>query len=235
MMKAALQISGQQRWGLYYTSVFSSVSETYDKVDVFIHNWAGPYSESDLHQMLVPQLPHNFEIQQIMVEPQIEFVPAAHWRARADASQDPNMIFRLMSQTYGIYRVNQMRSDHDYDRVIRSRSDLGMSGQPLAPSDDVIYTGMKTPNLAAEMMQDQFAIGSTKVMDVYCDMYNHLSDYATEMGGFHPEVFFRWWMIKNQIPVDETGFRAVMEGQQIDHSRRDMVGDLSKNVFAPKT
>lgn len=231
-MKAALQISGQQRYGNFFPEFLKTLSAAFDEIDVFVHNWEGPNDAVTLGKKIAVQLPTNCALRKVQIDPQRMFVFLPHWKRHPGASNDggpEQVMFRLISQLYGINNVNAIRQRWQkstgvkYDRVIRARSDFKIEGDLKFDDPMTIYTGAPKIPLQNHMMQDQFAIGSPEDMDVYADMFLNLNEMHDTIGGFHPEMFFYWWThVKNGIPVDQTGFIGVMENQHIVRESRDV-------------
>jgi hypothetical protein len=231
-MKAALQISGQQRYGNFFREFLTTLSGSFDQIDVFVHNWSGPNNMVALSKLIQGELPKKCKLQVVHIQPQINFEIKPEWSRHPGASNDGGpqaVIFRLISQIYGIWAANKLRTDwqktHDvqYDRVIRGRTDFKIEGTPKFDDPNIIYTGAPRIALQHQMMQDQFACGSPEKMDIYADMYNQLDVWHAERGGFHPEMFFYWWThLKNGIQVDQSGFVGVMENQHIIREQRDV-------------
>lgn len=121
-----------------------------------------------------------------------------------------------LSMFYNIFKCNQLKSEYEqmmgfkYDLVIRSRFDLVFSAVNNTPyldrDESKVYipwrdgsgnfSGDKTPFLYGGLV-DQFAIGTSSVMDKYSDVYPNVDTMINAGGVFHPETLLKQWVTAN--------------------------------------
>ena len=188
-MRVALCISGQPR----------NVSRGIENIlkffkfdfDVFVHAWWDNNSNRDTFKKIlydgrkdevselmnndwVCSLYENFDVNKILIEKQIQLtVPEILEKRKLQFTHT----FGVCSSLYSIYKCNELRrqfeieNNFEYDWVIRTRSDFGLS-EPLNINDfDKAFIYAPNDNSHAYGFNDQFAIGSSKNMNIYSDAF----------------------------------------------------------------
>lgn len=117
-----------------------------------------------------------------------------------------------VSMFYSIYKANQLKSEHEklnkftYDRVIRIRPDIRM-GTTLHPHLFPDANKLYVPEIGKyteQGMNDQIAIGPSKLIDIYSDTYNHIIDYyKNRVTVARPEMLLKHHLITNKIAIQE--------------------------------
>ena len=115
--------------------------------------------------------------------------------------------FAHMQQLYGIYKANSLKMEYEknsgtsFDWVIRCRSDLKFYESKLQLeilNKDIIYT----PNFHHwGGINDRVVIGSSKNMDIFCNIFNHIQKYP--IPGFNAENIFKNYLTKKNIMTKE--------------------------------
>ena len=229
MTRLALEVSGQARFGDYFPDQLRTLSGTFDHIDVYV--WVWKYKDGfDLGSYManaVRDLP-NVSIKALVLADQIDFVPAPGWQLLIWCGSP---IKNMMSMTYAIKQCAFIRQQvtEPYDLVMRTRPDLkleylseavlkAVDGQSVFVGDRPIYLIDRSQCGPAwpHTLQDQVAIGAPVVMDRYAMLFDHFNDYHSEVGAFHPEKLFYWWLVtKCGFTVFEAGMNPVLERKVI--------------------
>lgn len=192
-MKIAYCISGQPRFfEKGYESMFLKFIENNKEhsTDVFIHTWHNPdlvnqqYDSSEWNVGISDTYKENtidnicklYKPKKILVERPIDFKIKQQYDTNK-AKQPTNITFSMFNS---IYKSNELKKQAEaeelfkYDFVIRSRFDWFLKEQINIEDLDrnTLYIPNRCPTENA--YNDQFAIGSSKDMDIYCDTYNNI-------------------------------------------------------------
>ena len=193
-MRVALCLSGQPR------NVYRGIQNITDNMkfdfEVFVHAWWDSDSnentfkkilydgkEDEVSELMnndwMGKLYENFNINKMIIEKQVDLdVPEVLEQRKLQYTHT----FGVCSSLYSIYKCNQLKKEFEiennfeYDWVIRTRSDFGLS-EPLnldKLNKSVIYA--PDDNSHNYGFNDQFAIGSSKNMDVYSDVFPNIVD-----------------------------------------------------------
>ena len=138
---------------------------TEDEVSEFVYNdW-------------IAKMYENFDIKKILIEEQKQFNIPEIFERRKIKYTNP---FTACSLLYSVHKCNELKRDYElennfkYDWVIRTRYDFGLS-EPIDISNfdnDVIY--VPSDNSHNYGFSDQFAIGSSKNMDIYSNVFSNI-------------------------------------------------------------
>ena len=183
--KIAICISGYYKFGEKAEETIKKI-EAYADVYVFIHSWI----IEDLEKYLRPKYksivskesqsrPHNFILnkfsfaKQILLENESEIEPITN-NAFRFSDLEPSGSLTCMS--YSIHQSNQLKNNYEkihsfiFDTVIRMRFDSDLkSGVEFildSPQDQINVSSNEHP------LSDQFAFGSSEVMNYYANFYN---------------------------------------------------------------
>jgi len=181
-MKIALCLSGQPR-GLKtaFEYVKRNLLDQYD-VDVFCHFWHKP-ERPDLFKEHFEFISTNYKPVAIMYEP--EWGPEKGYLYPHIVNPFHPAHFTL-SFLYSLYTVNWMRREHEidygakiYDWVVRSRYDLALNF--VIPFSELDPTKLYVPNDRMtpehDFCNDQFAYGSSMIMDAYSLTYLGIEEF----------------------------------------------------------
>ena len=191
-MKVALCISGQPR------NVNRGIENILQNIkfdfDVFVHSWWDNKSHTKTFKKIlfggrvdevseivqndwIDKIYEHFDINKILVEKQKQFdIPEVFENRKLKFTHT----FGVYSSLYSVYQCNQLKRDFEfenkfkYDWVIRTRSDFGLS-EPVNMNkfnSDIIYA--PNDNSHRYGFNDQFAIGSSKNMDIYSNVFSNI-------------------------------------------------------------
>lgn len=196
MKKIAIQYSGEIRnlldcFNNHYENLILPNKE-YD-VDIFAHFWMNnEEKDSKIYRIINTIKPKDICFQQ-----HIDF-------HRPDVVQDPRFPWytpNMVSQFYGIERVNDMRLDYEkrnnvvYDYVIRIRSDIFFMPNCVSPIDhyEKGFLHIKDYSPYADQglpyaINDYFAIGSPEIINQYGKVYSNLDSMIANGAAVNPEL-----------------------------------------------
>jgi hypothetical protein len=131
----------------------------------------------------------------------------------------PRTDLGIISMFYSIYQSNSLKRKYElsnemkFDKVIRIRFDSDFENKVLnlehIRGDLCIPTG----NDWCEGLNDQFAIGSSCAMDLYCDMYNSFSMLGHIP--YHPELMFKEYLKIRNINVNRINFNISISSSRL--------------------
>ena len=177
-MKIALCLSGQPRAfkeGFKYHKL--NLLDHYD-VDVFCHVW----NDANIQELINL---YNPKLSLVEPSPNVDLSkytrvppPQPNWKVKDPARSVYNL-------TLSLFKANELKMQYEnekyfkYDWVVRSRYDFALN--VVIPFDKLDHNKLYIPNCrmspARDFGNDQFAIGSSKVMDIYSDCFLHLNEY----------------------------------------------------------
>ena len=174
-MKVAIIIPGQPRNILVaYDSLKAHYSEKYD-CDFFIHTWF----DTNFSFRVYDDMINLFKPKKILIEEQIIFDKEGRKQAPWNTP-----LQNLLSMYYSMFMGNQMKCQYEeekgfkYDFVIKMRSDLKIHRPiPLEEIQKDKLALYKWTQLGYTGSSDVFAVGSSKIMDIYSDLYNKVMYY----------------------------------------------------------
>ena len=171
-MKIALLLSGQVREIEKSFPAIKKCIITPTDCDIFARVCKDEHTES-LYPFLTEKDCVGWEVEEDFLIDSVRFP--------FTGSDKNNRMQRYYQQLYGIYKVNEQRKKHDvlYDLVIRCRLDL----KPVtclsslwALGKNTLYTPICN---SYGGLNDQFAIGSPEVIDVYANRFNIIKNTKT--------------------------------------------------------
>ena len=232
-MRIALCISGQPR--NIDRGIENILQNMKFDFDVFMHTWWDKDSNKETFKKIlydgskdevsspmdndwISHLYKSFDVKKMAIEEQIQLkVP----KVLEDRKLKFSHTFGICSSLYSVYKCNELKRQYEsengfvYDWVIRTRSDFGMLDELNIDSFDnsVIYA--PNDNSHRYGFNDQFAVGSSKNMDVYCDAYpkmeeiinSHKTDiftapYCTQPGNVGHEQIVQRNLENNEIKFE---------------------------------
>jgi len=174
-MRIALCFAGQPRsfekgYEYYARNLLNN-----NDVDVFIHTWEG----DGVDELLKLYKPKRYCIDKPIAnicdfDGKFTNTPNAEkWPPRFTVSAFYSMFMSCF------LKINQEMIDRQYDWVVKSRTDYAMNG--IIPFDQLDETRLYIPNCrmveTRDFGNDQFAFGSSDVMNQYMQTYMHLDTY----------------------------------------------------------
>ena len=113
---------------------------------------------------------------------------------------------------YSIYKANQLKCDFEklnnfkYDRVIRFRGDIRMGtlfNNNMFPDDDILYVPT-IGQYAEDGINDQVAISSSPIMDLYADAYHDIIKYYEDgVVARRPESILKHYLDSKNIKIQQ--------------------------------
>lgn len=196
-MRACVLLSGQTRNNKsIYPLIKKNLIDVYN-ADVFISTWDfienADCSIDDLTDMYNP-ISMEVESYNENLKPTLEQLIYNHV---SDSSLTHNNPLSVFSMYYKIMRVNRLKKNHEelngitYDIVIRSRFDLSID-LPLnyiIPANNHIYIPKGYDWEGG--YNDLFAIGNSKAMDYYSDVFSNLLPLLNFGHKLHPESLLK--------------------------------------------
>ena len=220
-MKVALCLSGHLRkFEQTFYSLNTHLLRKYNP-DIFIHTWdklgfSCPYktdsvlSSTNIKLSKINQL---YNPKKIIIESS-DFVE--HLKSEGDKyaphlKGQPKHVGHMASMFYKIYACNELRklfeleNNLNYDCIIRCRPDLVFNDSVVLP-DKIEENTIWIPKFISHhnWYTDQFAIGSSDVMDLYSSVYFDIPEYFQAKMDFYPEKFMFWALHKKNINVKFT-------------------------------
>ena len=191
-MRVALCISGQPR------NVYRGFENILEKMEfdfeVFVHSWWDNKAnqrtfkkilydgrEDEVSEIVdndwIGKLYGSFNANRVLIEKQKHFdIPEVFEKRKLKFTHT----FGVYSSLYSVYRCNKLKRNFEldngftYDWVIRTRFDFGLS-EPVNINkfnSDIIYA--PDDNNHRYGFNDQFAIGSSKNMDIYSNVFSNI-------------------------------------------------------------
>ena len=200
-MRVAICISGAQRLANNALTYFSRHLPDGIEIDYFCYMWGGDYAtEAELTAAVFERVEGR----------------ATKIRAKIDCEFAPNVNFphqnypetnkeNLMRMFYGIKKANDMKTlqeiEHKvkYDVVVRHRSDVSISSDlDFHKFVNVVEDFIVFPESGHWRggLNDQFAFSSSRNMDVYSSVYNHIPEHCANGCVLHPETLVRFHLMK---------------------------------------
>lgn len=199
-MRFAICFSGQCREPFeHYDNISQNIVQALERfgdVDIFCHFWKG---ETKFERGDLPDLNNKDTLSSIIdlygpksfsIEDQIDFS-----NCRPHVSFGPQMsAHKIGSMFYSIYQSNllkkiyEVESDIVYDKVLRMRTDR-LFHHELNDESIFVKNRISARTFSDNGINDQFAIGDSRLMDLYSDCYNFIR-YSKTCG---PERLLGEW------------------------------------------
>lgn len=222
-VKTALCISGHLRT---FEDNFPSVkAHILDKLDcdIFIHTWdimglSWRFTDASLHAIetrrLTERIKQLYNPQKLVIEPTQQFKATPLMHARQLDHRD---IPGILSMFYKIEACNNLKMEFEkennmkYDCVIRFRGDLYMdSDLPINDNTNLNYLFMPVFGNFAGLC-DQFAYGSSDIMDVYSSLYSNINKYMDAGAPMQPEKLVQYHVSATKLPLSKVHVRYLIK------------------------
>lgn len=222
-LKVALCISGHLRtFEQNYQSVYTHIISKYD-CDVFVHTWdtLGLHHRhldvpiSPIHtNNILDRINKIYNPKKLVVEINRPFEITPIIKQRSFEFRD---LSGILSMFYKIEACNTLKieyekeNDFTYDCVIRFRGDLFLeSPLPLDTSSNMNY--LYLPMFGNfHGLNDQFAFGGSKVMDVYSSLYSNIENHLRHGAVMNPEKLLDFHVKANNIPTAKFNVKYVIK------------------------
>lgn len=222
-LRVALCISGHLRtFEQNFISVREHILNRFN-CDVFIHTWdtlGMPYRQLDsrVHNIktdhMVETINRIYAPKKLIIEPTKRFlVSNLMHKAMIDYRDIPG----ILSMFYKIEVCNNIKSEYErennflYDIVIRFRGDLCMMA-PLPINQDTNLNRLFIPQYGNfSGLCDQFAFGSSQVMDIYSSLYSNLEKHLETGAKLNPEKILLYHVEANHLLVEKSNVKFVIK------------------------
>jgi hypothetical protein len=207
-MKIAICISGSIRKLQKSVESVNKLKEKYD-CSVFIHTW---YNIEDVHKNdddIIENLSKYNPVACLIEDYKVKEKYINKIYMDANFKQHVNINdSRTISMYYSLYKSNQLKKDFEkensmeFDCVIRMRFDSKINSDFILEEYDIsninIPLGIQSGPQGKDFggYNDQFALGSSKKMDTYCDVINNISNISDT---YHPETILKNHLDYNKI------------------------------------
>lgn len=201
-----------------------------DDVKVFGHTWVNLNNEKDYVNSNLDvnrgsnfNLLEKFNFETLLVEDykskKIHFQKMYDFFNFKIHDAPPRTDLGIVSMFYSIYQSNSLKRKYEilnnmkFDKVVRIRFDSNFENKNLdlknISSDLLIPSG----NDWCGGINDQFAIGSSESMDIYCDLYNSFS--MVKHVPYHPESMLGEYLKIRCINVDRFDFKISISSSRL--------------------
>ncbi len=201
-MKTCVILSGQPRnIDASFDNIYHSLIEPND-ADVFVHSWINQEQEPQISQSIIERYKpkkYYFENQKSFINDHMELdrMMLSHGRGYTR----PDLVTMIYSSMYSLLQSNLLKEQYrlennmEYDCVIRARFGIVYNRPVLCRSYDTEMLHISNRNLVpnkgvlpSEMVDDRFAFGSNKIMNVYCSGFG-LIDYIHNLRNKKDGIF----------------------------------------------
>ena len=187
----AVCITGQYRaWDRVKDNIIQNIIR--DNTDVFF------VCDEDLS---IPNINHE-----IIKEPQ-SFYDESVLQSFRSRNHCATPIENSINMFYKIMKCNELKKQYEteknfkYDIVVRLRTDTHFR-EPVSLSEDKDKIFIP-PHLNYGGLCDQFAYGSSDMMNIFCDLFSNIKKYFDEGCVFHPETLLKYHCNKLSLNVVE--------------------------------
>jgi len=198
-------------------------------IKIFAHSWANLNTETDYFNSSIDQnnnnLPQGFNCETFLIEnyqsKKIHFQKMYDFFNFKLHHATPRTDLGIISMFYSIYQSNLLKRNYEklnkfkFDKVIRMRFDSNFENNILDLTQ--LNSELSIPNEEdwCGGINDQFAVGSSQLMDIYCDMYNSFS--LVKHVPYHPESMFGEYLKIRQVNPDRFNFKVSITSNRPRH------------------
>lgn len=228
-MKIALCLSGQPRYFKSgYEQIKKVILDVYD-VDCFVHTWWDSSFENTQMEFS-PQLTYGrkyvwekdtleliknlYSPKKILSEKQIEFKTFDWCNYGLCTPMNLHSMFYSIMMSNNLKKKYEESENFKYDVVIRCRFDINFKNYKLNLNtidlDRLNAFTIRPSPLGYPIINDQFAVSSSQIMDIYSDVYTNLEKYSTsnEFGAFVGEGVLSHHLYNNNVKFYSLGNTA---------------------------
>lgn len=203
-----------------------------DNIKVFGHTWSNIHSEMNNKNQIFETnesdiltsvqkfnfetlLIENYKTKRLQFEKIYDYFKFEIWD-RSDMG--------IISMFYSMYRSNSLKRKYEvdnkikFDRVIRMRFDSDFKNKNLNLENIFGHLCIPSGNDWYDGINDQFAVGSSGSMDVYCDLYNSFS--MIRHIPYHPESMLREYLTIRNIDISRFDFDIGIISQRLSWDQR---------------
>jgi len=226
-MKTALLLTGNPRFSIDFDSQLYNLQNSDIKVFIFFwsrpegldpkisSNWCNLKNGKDVYERLLPHLPSNYKIEKCEVLNDTDISPMPN-KYEPHNSTPINVWQQYKLLQYAYQSIRQLGY---FDLIIRSRTDFGLSEPidlPLAydcllKSPSCIYTPKNQRYGYNPNFNDQFAIGLTHTMDIYCNSIDKFDELYKQGVKYNPEYLLQTNLTNHGITWPVTSWEIVRD------------------------
>ena len=223
-MKTALLWSGNARFSSDFDSQLENLQNS--EIDVFVLFWQREFgwdpkisknwcvdNAYELAIKLAPHLPQNFKLKHIGLLNPNAVIPMREYDAYNSTPKNVWQQYKCLQ-----YCDHIRRKTDNYDLVIRSRTDIGLS-EPIdlklaydclrASNVPLIYTPRNQRYGYYPNFNDQFAIGLPHIMNLYCDAVDSFDRMYNQGTKYNPEYLIQTFLSEHGVQWPETSFEIL--------------------------
>jgi len=230
-MKIAILLPGQPRFTPGFTDFLSKL-KGYDTADWFVYFTNNNVNlTTNRPWAIIPSQWENFEWEWGHNQVQSMLPPNNYVRYFGISDADQQEFFQpknvsevgnvshVFKMFYNLHKVDQARKnyEHDnqfqYDLVIRTRPELGPHSDIDLSKFDIHGNQIIMPNNdwhGDPAANDQFAMGKSREMSIYGNLYNCLKEYNDKGIKFHPETLVGHNLREHNIVTERGNFDAYL-------------------------
>jgi hypothetical protein len=213
-MRVALCLSGLPR-ALQegYSSLYKHIIEKYNP-DIFIHIWTEQlyYNPSEIvkpyeeYIKSVEFIMRMYKPKSIMIDKHHILKPEYQKYTEVNRYKGSiRHVYNMFSMYESLYLSNKLKIQYEsnnnfiYNCVIRSRFDLNIIKDIELENYDMNKLNIEANSNPDKELTDYFAFGTSKIMDIYSDIYNHTSEICNTATDIYPEKIFKLYILNNKI------------------------------------
>ena len=206
-----------------------------DDVKVFGHTWVNLIGEKDWANSNLEvnrgsnfSLLEKFNFETLLVESyntkKIHFQKMYDFFNFKLHDSPPRTDLGIISMFYSIYQSNYLKRKYEtlnklkFDKVIRIRFDSNFENKNLDLKNILGDLCIPHGNDWCGGINDQFAIGSSESMDIYCDLYNSFS--MIRHMPYHPESILGEYLKIRNIQISRFDFNVSISSSRLSWDQR---------------
>lgn len=206
--KVAVCFSGQFRsFNRCFPSIKRYLLDIYNP-DIFIHTWDDNYIKH------LNNHSKDLDIKAVKIEkPKTFKISELHEMRKVSLNRNLQNVFSML---YSIEKSNDLKTQHEvaegftYDYVFRLRSDLLFKSTPSLSQSEP--DKLNTPFFGHFAgLNDQFAWGSSKVMNAYCGVYSRIDELLNNGSFIDPEPLVKDNIVSNNIQINKMPVEYVIQ------------------------
>jgi len=237
MKRVAVCISGQPRSVEQGFEFINKHVIQPNQADVFIHTWQPTYTEAFINPVngsevgdavgmgISNTILDLYEPHGVIFDKQIVF-DEKDYNDRAYPGMKASW---MLSMWYSVQMANWLKCNAEdefgpkYDAVFRMRFDWALRDDMVVLNRDSKVITVPSDCAHPTGINDQFAIGSSKEMDIYCSLYDHIEEYYREDDQpFCNEILLKHHLTKQGVEIYPVsmGYGLIRSADRIQWGKR---------------
>jgi hypothetical protein len=206
-----------------------------DNIKVFGHTWINLANEKnyvnsnlDVNRGSNFELLEKFNFETLLVEnyktKKIHFQKMYDFFSFKLHDSPPRTDLGIISMFYSIYQSNYLKRKYElsnkmkFDKVIRIRFDSDFENKNLDLKTILGDLSIPSGNDWCGGLNDQFAIGSSESMDIYCDLYNSFS--MIKHVPYHAESMLGEYLKIRNVQISRFDFKILISSSRLSWDQR---------------